>query len=267
MSTPATSGGLSTTVADPARSARYSRHSSPGMTRRMNRSKEGTVKAVSPRAALQIIPLAISCARVGPSAVTFLSRARAISPERCGPGPSSAMAPQVALLGRRQSVEAGAEEARVQGGRHLRRCTCHVAGVDGRALRDVPYMLAPLLQEVGIAPGLLDDGLQGVGGDIGIARPDWVWPLRPRTPSRRADRPPGTRTGAPRRSSPRPPVPGVAAARRRRGESAAGAGPPGEEPRSAPRAPPSGRTAFRRQSPPERCPMRTPRLRAPRTGR
>ena len=70
----------------------HARHASPGMTRRMNRSKEGTVKAVSPRAALQIIPLAISCARVGPSAVTFRSRARAISPERCGPGPSSAMA-------------------------------------------------------------------------------------------------------------------------------------------------------------------------------
>ena len=40
--------------------ARYSRHSGPGMMRRMNRSNKGTVKAVSPRAALQTMPFAIN---------------------------------------------------------------------------------------------------------------------------------------------------------------------------------------------------------------
>ena len=45
----------------------------------------GTVKAVSPRAALHTMPLAINCARVGPRAVTLRPSIRAISPERCGP--------------------------------------------------------------------------------------------------------------------------------------------------------------------------------------
>ena len=41
-------------------SSRQSLQAGPGMMRRMNRSNEGTVKAVSPRAALQIIPFAIN---------------------------------------------------------------------------------------------------------------------------------------------------------------------------------------------------------------
>ncbi len=49
-----------------AERAPYSRQSLPGMMRRMNSSKSGTVKAVSPWLGLQTMPFAISWLRVGP---------------------------------------------------------------------------------------------------------------------------------------------------------------------------------------------------------
>ena len=78
--------------------------------------------------------------------------------------------PQVALLGGGQAVEAGAEEPRIEGGDHLARRASHVPRADGRSLRDVPGLLAPFLQEIRIAPGLVDDRLQRAGGDVGMAR-------------------------------------------------------------------------------------------------
>ena len=60
--------------------------SSPGMTRRMNSSKRGTVNAVSPWFGLQITPLEINWLRVGPSEVTFRLNSSAMSPDRWGPG-------------------------------------------------------------------------------------------------------------------------------------------------------------------------------------
>ena len=65
---------------------------SPGMIRRMNSSNKGTVKAVSPWWGLQIMPLAINWFLVGPRAVTSRPNVPAMSPDRCGPGPSSAIA-------------------------------------------------------------------------------------------------------------------------------------------------------------------------------
>lgn len=50
--------------------------SSPGIIRFMNSSKEGTVKAVSPRLGLRIIPLPINFERMGPGDVTFRSQDR-----------------------------------------------------------------------------------------------------------------------------------------------------------------------------------------------
>lgn len=51
----------------------------------------GTVNAVSPKFGLQIMPFTISELRVGASEETFSPMQVAMSPERCGPGPSSAM--------------------------------------------------------------------------------------------------------------------------------------------------------------------------------
>ena len=62
------------------------RHSSPGMIRRMNSSNSGTVNAVSPWLGLQIIPLTIKELRTGPSELTSRFKQSAIAPERCGPG-------------------------------------------------------------------------------------------------------------------------------------------------------------------------------------
>lgn len=64
----------------------------PGIIRFMNSSKSGTVNAVSPWLGLQIMPLAMRLLRIGPKAVTRLLSLSAISPDLCGPGPSSAMA-------------------------------------------------------------------------------------------------------------------------------------------------------------------------------
>ena len=58
------------------------RRQSPVMTRRMNWSNSGTVKAVAPCSGLQAIPLAIRLLLVSPSDVTVLPRAAAISPDR-----------------------------------------------------------------------------------------------------------------------------------------------------------------------------------------
>src|SRR5688572_17477629 len=79
-------------VASPELTTFYSRQSSPGMMRRMNSSNSGTVKAVSPWLGLKIMPFAISWLRIGASDVTLRPNAAATSPERCGPGPSSAIA-------------------------------------------------------------------------------------------------------------------------------------------------------------------------------
>jgi hypothetical protein len=54
--------------------------------------ERGTVKAVSPCDCLKIIPFEMSAFRVGAVPFTFLRRSSAISPNRCGPGPSSAIA-------------------------------------------------------------------------------------------------------------------------------------------------------------------------------
>ena len=58
----------------------------------MNAANMGTVKAVSPCVGLQTMPLVISELRVGASDDTFSFKQVAMSPERCGPSPSSAMA-------------------------------------------------------------------------------------------------------------------------------------------------------------------------------
>lgn len=70
----------------------WPRHSFPGMIRFMNSSKSGTVNAASPCDGLQTIPFPITPARVGASDETSRPRIPAISPERCGPGPGSAIA-------------------------------------------------------------------------------------------------------------------------------------------------------------------------------
>ena len=61
----------------------------PGMIRRMNPSKRGTVNPVSPWAGLQTIPFEISLLRTGAIEVTVRPSSLAISPERCGPAPNS----------------------------------------------------------------------------------------------------------------------------------------------------------------------------------
>lgn len=50
------------------------------------------MKAVSPWLGLQTIPFAIKLARTGPNDVAALFSFWAISPDRCGPAPNSAMA-------------------------------------------------------------------------------------------------------------------------------------------------------------------------------
>lgn len=62
------------------------------MIRRMNPSKRGTVNPVSPWAGLQTIPFEISLLRTGAIEVTVRPSSLAISPERCGPAPNSAIA-------------------------------------------------------------------------------------------------------------------------------------------------------------------------------
>ena len=66
-----------------------SRHVAPGMMRRMNRSNRGTVKAVSPRVALQTMPLAINWPRVGAEAATSFD-ARSTSPTASCGSPATA---------------------------------------------------------------------------------------------------------------------------------------------------------------------------------
>jgi len=66
-------------------------HSAPGMMRFINSSKRGTVNAVSPWLGLQIIPFVMRLCGTGPRELTLLPSICAISPERCGPGPSSAI--------------------------------------------------------------------------------------------------------------------------------------------------------------------------------
>ena len=58
----------------------------------MKRSNVGTVNAVSPCCGLYTMPLRINSCRTKPTDVTLTPSIAAISPERCGPGPSSAMA-------------------------------------------------------------------------------------------------------------------------------------------------------------------------------
>ncbi len=67
-------------------------HSVLGMIRFINSSNRGTVNAVSPWFGLQIIPLVIRLARSGPKELVGFLRTVAISPDRCGPGSSSAIA-------------------------------------------------------------------------------------------------------------------------------------------------------------------------------
>jgi len=62
------------------------------MIRFMNSSNKGTVKAVSPKVGLQTIPFAIRVLRTGPREELALPITSAISPERWGPSPSSAIA-------------------------------------------------------------------------------------------------------------------------------------------------------------------------------
>ena len=62
------------------------------MMRRMNWSNSGTVKPVSPWLGLHTMPFAINWLLVGPSDVTGRFMIRATSPDRWGPGPSSAIA-------------------------------------------------------------------------------------------------------------------------------------------------------------------------------
>ena len=71
-------------------SSRLCLHS--GITRTMKASSIGTVKAVWPWAGLQIMPFLIKPLRNGPAVCTLIPRTSAISPDRCGPGPSEAMA-------------------------------------------------------------------------------------------------------------------------------------------------------------------------------
>ena len=63
-----------------------------GIERRMKSSNIGTVNAVSPCWGLKTMPFLIRTVRRGAAAVTFIANMRAMSPERCGPGPSSAIA-------------------------------------------------------------------------------------------------------------------------------------------------------------------------------
>lgn len=58
----------------------------------MNPSNNGTVNPVSPCDGLHTIPFWISFARTGATDCTFRPSAAAMSPDRCGPGPSSAIA-------------------------------------------------------------------------------------------------------------------------------------------------------------------------------
>ena len=95
---------------------------------------------------------------------------------------------EVALLGGREPVKADTEEAGVK----FRKCTArgrgNVFGGYGGGVGRVPAMLAPLLEEIGVALGLLDYGIEGGPIDrlvfpldrqangfargIGIERPD-----------------------------------------------------------------------------------------------
>ncbi len=60
-------------------------------------SNIGTVKAVSPCDGLNTIPFFMSELRIGATLSTFLPKRAALSPERCGPGPSFAMANRYAF--------------------------------------------------------------------------------------------------------------------------------------------------------------------------
>ena len=126
------------------------------MMRFMNSSNSGTVNAVSPWFGLQIMPLAISELRVGASDVTSRSKPSAMSPGTVRAGTEFRHRAQVALLRRRQPIEAHAEEALVERRNGGRRRTLDVVERDRRCSRRVPRMLAPFLQEVGIAVRVLE---------------------------------------------------------------------------------------------------------------
>src|SRR6516162_4594371 len=67
---------------------------------------------------------------------------------------------QVTLLRRRKSIESNSEEAFVQGRGRLMGCANGIPQPDRGPLCDVPAVLSPFLQEVGIAMSRLDDLLK-----------------------------------------------------------------------------------------------------------
>ncbi len=76
------------------------------------------------------MPLAINWLLVGPREVTSRPKAAAMSPDRCGPGPSSANCSEVPLLDRGQPIEPHSKEALIQSRHGGGRCILHVHVTD-----------------------------------------------------------------------------------------------------------------------------------------
>ncbi len=127
------------------------------MMRLMNSSNSGTVNAVSPWLGLQIMPFEINWFRVGPSAVTLRLRRSAMSPDRCGPGPMSAMA-------RRYFFSAGVSRSNRTRKKLASRAaiadtapTATSANVIGDAVATSHACCPPFLEDVGTTLGLAHD--------------------------------------------------------------------------------------------------------------
>src|SRR6516225_9877862 len=71
-------------------------------------------------------------------------------------GPELRHCSQVALLERREPIEPYSKETRVKRRDRSDRCSFDIGERDRRSLGNVPSMLTPLLQEIGVALRLLD---------------------------------------------------------------------------------------------------------------
>ena len=84
-------------------------------------------------------------------------------PGTVGPGTKLGHGTQISFFGWSQPVKPDEKEACVKGSRSLLACRDYIRWRNGGCFRDVPYVLAPLLQEVRVALGLGNNLIKRVG--------------------------------------------------------------------------------------------------------
>lgn len=88
-------------------------------------------------------------------------------------GPQVRHGAQATVLRRGQAIEAGAEEALIEGSRGDLGGVVKVLGCDRGTFGQIPGRLAPLLQEIGLALGLFYDALEGTCFKGDTLSPRW----------------------------------------------------------------------------------------------